>query len=131
MSGRGRDRQPPPRSTAEWASLGFALLLLAAVIGTVIVLWLTPETDPPQFRVEPGAVRDTGGQFYLDITVRNDGEQTASEVTVEGVIEDGSRQETATTTFAFIPGHAEVQGTLVFTRDPAAARIRVVSFQRP
>ena len=131
MSGRRHDRQPPARSTAEWVSLAVALLLLAGIIGTVIVLWLAPESDPPRFTVEHGAVRHIGGQFYLGITVRNEGEQTASEVTVEGVIEDGGREETATTTFAFIPGHAEVQGTLVFTRDPAAARIRVVSYQRP
>ena len=131
MSGGRQDRQPPARSTAEWVSLGVALALLAGVVGTVIALWLAPETNPPRFAVERGAVRNADGHYYLDFTVRNEGAQTAGEVTVEGVVEDGGRQETASTTFTFIPGHAEVQGTLIFTLDPAAARIRVVSFQRP
>ena len=128
----GRPGQgPAARSTAEWVSLGVALLLLAGVIGTVIALWLSPSEDAPRFTVEHGAVRSEAGRFYLPITVRNDGDQTASEVSVAGVVAADGREETATTTFDFIPGQTKVEGVLIFSRDPAAASVRVVSFQKP
>ena len=126
-----REAGPAPRTTAEWTSLAIALLLLACVIGTVIALWLSPSQDPPRFTIEPGEIRNEDGRFYLSFTVHNDGDLTASEVTVEGTITDGGSEETATTTFDFLPGRTKVEGVLIFSRDPATADVRVVSYQKP
>lgn len=118
----------PQRSRAERISLGIALTLLALLVGAVIFLWLSPQHEPT-FRVERGEPRRAASGYYLPISVVNEGDGTASEVTVTGII--GERGEAASTTFDFIPGHARVEGVLVFDTDPAAATVRVSSFQLP
>ena len=129
---RGRTRDtPPPRTTAEWLSLGIALTLLAAVIGSVIALWLSPNDDPPRFTVEQGEVRNQDGRFHLVVIVRNDGDLTASQVTIEGRLAGDGQEESAMTTFDFVPGRSAVEGVLVFGRDPAGAVVRVASYQKP
>jgi uncharacterized protein (TIGR02588 family) len=131
VSGDRRKIPPAERSAAEWVSLGVALVLLAGVIGTVVALWLSPSQDAPRFTVEHGETRREAGRFYLAITVHNDGDRTASEVTVVGVVAANGREETATTTFDFIPGHTKVEGVLIFGQDPSGADVRVVSYQKP
>ncbi len=40
-------------------------------------------------------------------------------------------KEEVSTTFDFIPGHAEVAGVLIFSHDPEAAEAQVSSYQQP
>ena len=120
-----------PRSAAERLSLGVALLVLGAVVAAVVAVWLAPRAAPPRFVVELGEVRRAGEHYYLAVTVRNDGDRTASEVQVVGVLAEGEGDETADTTFDFIPGRSAAEAVLVFTRDPATARVEVRSFQKP
>jgi uncharacterized protein (TIGR02588 family) len=122
---------PPPRTRAEWVSLGIALVLLAGVVGAVVALWLSPNDDPPRFRVEPGAVQRVGDRYQLPVRVRNAGDQTASEVTVEGRVPGGPAEEVAHTTFDFVPGRSTVEGTLIFSRPPEHATVAITSFQKP
>lgn len=121
------------RSTAEWVSLLVAALVLGAVIGVVLVLWLSVGNRPPHFVIEPDEVRQEGGQYYLTFTMRNAGNQTGSEVLVEGFLpatgSDG--EERSATTFDFVPAQATVDGVLVFSRDPAGVQLRVLSYQPP
>jgi uncharacterized protein (TIGR02588 family) len=112
-------------------SLGISLLLLAVVIGVVVNLWVSQTEKPPRFKVEMGAARDEAGLFYLPFTLTNEGDQTAAEVTVEGKIGASDKEETASTTFDFMPGRARQEGVLVFSADPASAQVRVTSYQQP
>ncbi len=131
MSKKRKSGKIAPRTTAEWVSLVISLLLLAVVVGVVVKLWLSETQEPARFKIEIGAARNDGGQFYLPFVLTNEGDQTAAEVTVEGRIGDAGNEETSTTTFDFIPGHARQEGVLVFSGDPATAQLRVASFQRP
>ncbi|HSM82701.1 MAG TPA: hypothetical protein VLS96_13505 [Nodosilinea sp.] len=119
----------PIRNRAEWFSLGLALTLLAGVVGTVISLWLNPSLKPAEFTVEPGAVRTANDHYYLPVTIKNNGDATAAEVTVEGSLE--AADEVATTTFDFVPARSDAEGVLIFSQDPSAATVRVVSYQDP
>jgi uncharacterized protein (TIGR02588 family) len=120
-----------PRTKAEWVSLIVSLLLLAGVIGLVIALWISQSGRPARFRVERGSVRSEGGRYYLPVTVINDGDATGAQVAVEGRLSVGGREEAATTTFDFIPARSSAEGVLVFSGDPSAAVVSVVSFQKP
>jgi uncharacterized protein (TIGR02588 family) len=120
-----------PRTTAEWASLGISLFLLAVVVAIVVKLWASETDEPPIFRVETGAARNEAGLVYLPFILTNDGDRTAAEVTVEGKIVAGGKEEISSTTFDFIPGHARQEGVLVFSADPASAEVRVTSYQQP
>jgi uncharacterized protein (TIGR02588 family) len=120
-----------PRTKAEWVSLLISLLVLAGVVGTVIALWLRPTDNPPRFRIERGAVRSDADHYHLPIKLINDGDATGAQVTVEGTLRGGNAEETATTTFDFVPARSRVEGVLVFSSEPAAATVRVVSYQQP
>lgn len=119
--------EQPTRSQAEWISLGIALTLLTGVVATVVALWLRP-SQPAEFTVERGEVRAANNQYYLPITVRNKGDATAAQVTVEGML---GTEETFTTTFDFVPARSNAEGVLIFSQEPAAATVRVVSYQEP
>jgi len=120
-----------PRTRAEWVSLIVSLILLSLVVATVVALWLDPSNVPAQFRVDRGAIRVEGETFYLPVIVSNDGDATGAQVTVSGTLEAGGKEEEASTTFDFIPGHSHVEGTLIFSSDPVSADVRVVSYQQP
>jgi uncharacterized protein (TIGR02588 family) len=120
-----------PRTKAEWVSLAISTLLLAAVIGAVTALWISQSKEPARFRVDRGAARNEAGQYYLPITVTNEGDATGAQVTVEGKLTAGGGEETSATTFDFIPARSRAEGVLVFNHDPASAEVRVVSYQQP
>jgi len=131
LSKKSKRSKVTPRTTAEWVSLIISLLLLACVVGIVVKLWVSETAKPARFKIETGAARNEAGQFYLEFTLTNEGDQTAAEVTVEGRIGDAGNEETSSTTFDFIPGHARHQGVLVFSVEPANAQLRVASYQQP
>lgn len=131
MSKKKQTSGVAPRTKAEWVSLIVSLLLLAGVIGLVIALWISPSGRPARFRVERGAAHNEGGRYYLPVTIINDGDATGAQVTVEGRLAVGGEEETASTTFDFIPARSSAEGVLVFKGDPAAATVAVVSFQKP
>ncbi len=120
-----------PRSSAEWVSLAVSLILLAGLIAIVAWLWLNSSGMPASFRVEQGAVRNERGQFYLPVHITNDGEVTATEVKVEGLLASSGQEERSDTTFDFIPAHSTVEGVLIFSQNPANATVRVLSYQLP
>jgi uncharacterized protein (TIGR02588 family) len=121
----------PIRNRAEWISLGVSLTLLTGVVGTVIALWLNPSLQPARFSVEQGSVRAANEHYYLPVTVKNEGDATAAQVTVEGTLPTASDDEIATTTFDFVPARSDVEGVLIFSQDPTSATVRVVSYQQP
>lgn len=119
------------RSSAEWISLVISLALLAGVVGLVVWVWVREAGSPAQFTVERGETRQANAQFYLFVTIHNDGDLTASEVLLEGTLEVDGQEETASTTFDFVPGHSEREATLIFSADPAEAELQVMSYQEP
>jgi uncharacterized protein (TIGR02588 family) len=119
-----------PRTTAEWVSLGIALLLLAGLIGTVIFLWQQFDNAPSSFEIQRAAIYDEGGQFYLPITVINRGNLAAQQVTVQGTLAVSDTEEISEITFDFIPPQAQASGVLIFTHEPQQAEIRVISFEQ-
>ena len=120
-----------PRTRAEWVSLIISMLLLAGVVSTVIALWLNSSDKPARFRVSPGAVRNEAGLFYLPVTVTNEGDTTGAQVTVEGKLKGAEKEESASTTFDFIPARSSAEGILVFMSEPGSAEVRVISYQQP
>jgi uncharacterized protein (TIGR02588 family) len=122
---------PKTRTRAEWISLIVSIGLLGVVIGLIIWVWLNEQGTPATFRIERGAIEQVDGQYYLSVTIHNEGDTTASEVTLEGSLEVDGDEETATTTFDFVPGHSDREATLIFSADPSAADVRVISYQDP
>ena len=123
--------EQPIRNRAEWVSLGISLALLAGVVATVVSVWLNPSLKPAEFTVERGQVRAANGYYYLPVTIKNEGDATAAEVTVEGSLDAAPDDEIATTTFDFVPARSDAEGVLIFSQEPTGATVRVVSYQEP
>lgn len=122
--------EKPVRSRAEWVSLGISSVLLSAVVATVVSLWLHPSLKPAEFTVERGPVRTSKDHYYLPVTIKNEGDATAAQVTIEGSL-DAASDEIATTTFDFVPARSDAEGVLIFSQDPSGASVRVISYQEP
>lgn len=120
-----------PRTTAELVSMIISIALLAGVVGVVIVLWLSPSSEPARFRIDRMPIRNELGHYYLPITVTNEGDATGAQVTVEGRLAGPGNEQASATTFDFIPAHSSVEGVLIFDTEPTSAELRVVSYQQP
>lgn len=135
MSVVGQEAQPTtehaPRSTAEWVSLLLSLVIIAGVVGAVLMLWISPAATPARFAVETGTVRVEGDQYYLPVTLKNEGDLTAAQVTLVGVVPGGEQDEQISVTFDFVAGHSSSRAVLIFRSDPSSARLRVVSYEEP
>lgn len=131
MSEDQRVDESSTRTPAEWAALGVALLLLTTVVGIVVWLWVTDLGEPARFTITRGQLRSEKQQFYLPIVVMNTGDETASQVQLQGKLLVDGREEIVDTTFDFVPGHSQVEAILIFSADPGAAEVRVVSYQQP
>ncbi|WP_054533323.1 hypothetical protein [Herpetosiphon geysericola] len=115
------------RTTAEWVSLIISILLLSCLVGMIGWLWATEGDEPAQFSLAMGEVRQVGEQFYLEITVRNDGDQAAAAVEIVGSLDD----QQSNVTLDLLPGHAEQNATLIFSSDPKQAELAVVGYSEP
>jgi uncharacterized protein (TIGR02588 family) len=128
---RKAENENTSRSTAEWVSLAVALLILTGIVGVVVVLWLGPQENPARFRIERGLVRTVNGHHYLSFFVFNDGDETARNVRVEGLLRGNGKEERTETIFDYVPGRTKEEGVLIFTADPAEAVLRVSSYLKP
>lgn len=128
---KGKQKKADPRTAAEKVSLSISLIVLALVVGLVLYLWLSSKDKPALIRIERETARYENQEFYLPVTVINRGGAAATDVMIEGSLEGESEKEVATITFDFIPASSQAEGILVFTGDPASARLRLVSFRIP
>lgn len=124
------------RSAAEWATLGISVAILVAVVGVVTYLHLSGDERPPIITVEArlDEVRRDANAYYLPVDVRNRGDRTAEEVTIQAELNTGSGAPlTAEFAITFLAGGEQAQGTFVFSEDPSAGALTVqpVSYQVP
>ena len=129
MSGRD-ERSALPGTAAEWTSFLVSLALLGVVVGAIALAWAREPSGPPRFEIERGTARFDGGRYHLPFAVTNVGGATAVEVRVEGLVVSGGREERVGTLFRFLPIRGRAEGTLVFSADPAAAAVEVVSYHQ-
>lgn len=127
-------RKPAPKrkNGTPWLEYAASALGGAFAIGILaIILWhgVTVAETPPDIRLETVAVNRASGGYAVKIRARNGGGSTASEVEIEG----RAGEETATTTFDFVPADGEREGTLVFRTDPGAGgpELRVLGYREP
>lgn len=119
----------------EWASAALGLLITAVMFGLLAYEAVLQQAEiPPAIEVKPTALYRVGGQYLVEIDVRNEARETASTVQVEGTLKTGATTvETSTTTIDYIPGESHREAALVFMRDPRGTplRLRVSGYSRP
>lgn len=122
----------PDRTTAEWVALGVSSVILLAVFALVAVQLRNPDAPPdPVARVEQ--VRPVGDRFQVNVSVRNDGDQTAANIQVNAELQTPDGPVSGDQTIAFLPGGGVEDLTFVFDDDPTASdfTVAVTGFADP
>ncbi|MBC8067821.1 MAG: hypothetical protein IAG13_05755 [Deltaproteobacteria bacterium] len=95
-------------------------LLTAGTLAVLVYDGIAGDGGPPAIVVESGAARVVDDKYVIDITVRNDGDQTAAAVVIEGALRRGDTiVETRELELDYVSPRTVHTGGLVFTHDPA------------
>lgn len=123
-----------PRTVAEWTALACSALLLAAVVGLIVVQMRGTRDPAAPTAVVVGEVREVGDLHHVDVTVTNEGDETAANLQVSAELTvDGEVVTTADQTVDFLSGDEEEDLVFVFEDDPhdGDLTVAVTSFSRP
>ncbi len=114
------DRTP----AAEWAAAALGLAMTLGVVGYTLWEGVTEDEGPPRLTVSAEAATPNGATHVVPIVVRNDSPATAAQVEIRAVLHSvGGAPEERRASFAYVPGHGEARGGLVFRQDPAGAEL--------
>ena len=113
-----------PRSPAEWVTLLVSLLVLAVLVGLIVVR-LVDERDPAAPVATIDGVEEIGDVHHVEVTVRNDGDDTAADVQIVAELVIGDETTEADQVLDFLAGDEEEQVVFVFEDDPADGELSV------
>lgn len=122
------------KNALEWTVFAVAAAIVLASVGGLVYLTTQSGNASPDLEVRALAPQRTASGFMVPVEVRNNGDQTAEEVSVEVRLEsDGQTLERSELTFAFVPRHSEREGAAMFSHDPSCCRVeaRATSFEKP
>jgi uncharacterized protein (TIGR02588 family) len=126
-----------PKSIAEWVTLSFSVLVVAALILVALVEESRRQDGEGAalqvtFDTERAVAR--GESFYVPYTVMNTGSEAISSAEIWIDVYDEERVvESAEINVEFLPLEGKQDGTFITTHDPAshALRSRIESLQFP
>lgn len=114
-------KRTPPKTPApssppllEWATAGLGLAVVLAVLGLVGWQAVSGRAGPPDIRLEPGEISRAHDGWTVEVRARNEGDQTAAQVRIEGRL----GEETSGAEFDYLPAHGRSTATLRFDEDP-------------
>lgn len=129
--GGGENRRP---STTEWVVGAVCGVLVLCAIGYLAYHALARRDLPPVLAVRVERIVPTTAGHVVEVAVRNEGSETAANVSIEGTLLRGTAVvERSTATLDFVPAGTEREGGLLFTKDPGVHRLelRATGFDRP
>jgi uncharacterized protein (TIGR02588 family) len=121
------------KNPLEWTVFVVSLALIGAAAGLLVHQHVSGEHAPPSLAVTAGAPVQTAGAYAVPLDVRNDGDVTAEEVTVEATLTWAGGEARGETTLAYVPYRSSRRAWIVFTRDPRGGDLaaRVVGYREP
>lgn len=130
-----QQHRKPPRSLAEWVTLGIASAIVSAIAGLVIYSWATEQQSPPQLEIQQGKeIREANGQFYVPFEITNTGGETVEAVQVVAELRINDRIEASgDQQIDFLSQGEKEEGAFVFQQDPRRGKltVRVASYKSP
>lgn len=115
---------PKKRSTAEWTTLLLSSAVLLMVMALIGVQMREPRT-PAAPVATATATRHVGSYFHVDVTLNNEGDQTAANVQVTAELVVGGETRSSDQTVDFLAGSERVDLIFVFKEDPAGGELSV------
>ena len=124
-----RKKTPTPavaRPVLQWLMAAVGAVVTLTAVGIVVWEALQPPS-PPALSARIVAIQSTAAGHVATVLVRNDGDDTAAAVDIEGVLGD----QTATATLDYVPAHGHARAYLRFDGDPRAATVAVKGWSAP
>lgn len=118
----------------EWIFAVIGLILVLGVVGFLIYEISTDEGKPPDLSVSIEEIIPNDKGFLVRFALKNTGDETAADVTLEGEIKRGAESlEKSDVTVDYVPSHSEKKGGMFFTEDPRRGEfaIRAKGYNEP
>lgn len=113
------------RTTAEWVTFAASSAVLLVVVA-LIALQMLGTDDPPAPVATTKSIREVAGAFHVDVSVRNDGDDTAANVQISADLTVGGNVSTGDQTIDFLAGAEVADIVFVFDDDPREGELVVV-----
>lgn len=114
----------PSRTTAEWATLVGACLVLAVLVG-LIAAQLAADRQPASPVAEVLGHEEVDGFHHVEVVVTNHGDDTAANVQVNAELSIDGEVTSADQTIDFLAGSEEEDLVFVFEDDPDDGELQV------
>jgi len=134
-----KETRERPKKTPVWewiiAAVGF--ILVVAALGTTLYRAVIEESTPPILEISVEAIVPTANGYLVNFSVKNNGNQTAAGLTVEGELktdaEGAESVETSSATLAYAPANSRREGGLFFSKNPNEYKleIRAKGYEKP
>lgn len=122
------DRKKQPIPPAEWVVAALGLVLTAALLAFLLRSALDGPRKPPDITVALDSVVRLESAWLAFVTAENAGDETAADVTLEGVIGGGEQRSTAV--LDYLPPGSSRSAVLMFSADPGARlNVRATGFR--
>lgn len=124
---------PRPRSQAEWLVFGASLLVIGAMIAVLVWAAFGSSNDTARFEAVIDRTEERSGAFHVMVSVKNVGDETASDVSVYAEVGEGVAATRVQQTVDQLFGGERQQLTFVFPEDPdeGPLEVGVESYQEP
>jgi uncharacterized protein (TIGR02588 family) len=120
-AGPAKARKQSVDERIEWWLGMVSAAVTLALISYLLLEALTGSGSGPVLQVTRGHVQQAADLYVLSVTVKNEGDDTASEVLVEGRLGAGDATEVSSVVLDYVPPGPGVAAALVFQRDPDTA----------
>ncbi len=122
-----------PKNWLERIITGIASIIVALTLAFLIYQMIYDEQTPPDIVVNLGEISEKDQGYAVRVTVKNNGSQTAENVTVEIVSQESDTPEKGQLTFQYLPGASSVKGWVSFSKQPRkeALQIKILGYATP
>jgi uncharacterized protein (TIGR02588 family) len=133
-------KKPAPREESrtkrrlETAAAAVGAILALATLGIIAWDGVADEGRPALITLRTAAVHPHEDGFVVEIVAHNGGDETAAELLVEGVLQQGAETvETSEAMFDYVPSRSSRRGALYFRQDPRefALELRAKGYREP
>ncbi len=118
----------------EWIVAGIGFVLVAGAIGFMLYQAVTSRFAPPIIKITIESVVSADTGYLVIFEAQNTGEETASNVAIEGEIKNGDESvEKSDVTIDYVPSRSKRKSGLYFTKNPQQfdLQIRAKGYEEP
>ena len=122
------DGKSESRPLAELLTLWLSVAVVVGMVGAASWIYVSGADEPPivNVTIDESAIRAAGGNYYVPITVRNDGDRTVADARVQGTLTlSTGTEEQADITITYLAGGELAPAELIFGSDPRNGDLEV------